>query len=408
MKKDKDQNSPEKGLAEDRSQKKKEKVKVGEIHTIPSRFHSGAAKPDGKKKKNFTLIIIGAVAVVLVLGVVAAFMFQKIMGDNSSNTVVENQNQVVINENANISNLNEYTNVNLNENINSLPNLNFNLNANVNLNENTNLNTNVGVTLNTNTTIIDSRDTDRDSLTDAEEDAFGTNPNKPDSDSDGYSDGIEIGNGYNPSGSGRVGEMATVGEFENQDYNYTMLYPLSWIAQATDQTNKEVLFTSSLAEFVEVLVANNLSSLTAKEWYLTQYPELSSEIIATFSTWDNKEGVVGIDTKTVYIATDDYVYIIAYNYGTRSEASFRKTFEMMYKSFVITESSDTNSNTNQNINSNANSNINSNTNTNTNTNSNQNSNSNSNTNSNQNANTNTNTNSNQNTNSTSSINSKQE
>ncbi|MBU2228795.1 hypothetical protein KJ810_00130 [Patescibacteria group bacterium] len=391
MKKDNDQNPSEEGLTEDKLQKNKEKIEVGEIHTIPARFHSGAAKPSGKTKKNLPLIIIGAVAMVLVLGVVAAFMFQKIMGDDSSNTTVENQNQVVANGNINTGNQN--SNVNLNENINSLPNLNSDLNTNTNQNSNANSNTNAGITLNTNTTIIDSRDSDRDSLTDAEEDAFGTNPNKPDTDSDGYSDGIEVGSGYNPAGSGRIEDMTTVGEFENKDYNYSILYPLSWIAQATDQTNKEVLFTSTLAEFVEVLVANNLSSLTAGEWYLTQYPELDSETITTFSTWNGEDGVIGVDTKTVYLATDDFIYIITYNFGTRAEASFRKAFEMMYKSFVITESGNTNSNLNQNINTNTNANQNTNTNTNLNQNSNTNSNTNTNTNTNSDQKTNTNTNS---------------
>ncbi|MFA6391592.1 MAG: hypothetical protein WCW66_02435 [Patescibacteria group bacterium] len=369
------------GSEENISQNIKEKKAVGEIHTIPARFHSGISKTGGKKKKNLPSIIIGVVALILVLGVVAAFMFQKIMGDKNTNTLVENQNQVVVD--ANISNQNASGNINENENTNSLLNVNSNLNENSNLNRNTNLNTNVGITLNTNSTIINSRDTDRDSLTDAEEESFGTEPNKPDTDSDGYSDGIEVAGGYNPAGIGKIQNMATIGRFANQDYSYTILYPLDWIAQSIDRSsNKEVLFTSSLAEFVEVLVTNNLSSLSAKEWYMSQYPELNSETIATFTAWDGREGVVGADTKTVYLASDDFIYIITYNFGTRAEASFRKTFEMMYKSFVIAPVTVTNSNTNQNSNGNSNSNSNSNLNLNTNTNTN------SNTNSNLNANTN--------------------
>jgi hypothetical protein len=353
------------------SQNKDEKKGIGEIHTIPARFHSGVAKSKGKTKKNLPLIIIGAVALLLVLGVLAAFMFQKIMGDKNSNIGTENQNQTVLNLNINNSNLNINENGNLNENTNSTLNSNSNQNANINLNQNRNVNTNSGVTLNTNSMVVNSRDTDRDNLTDAEEDAFGTEPNKPDTDSDGYSDGIEVGGGYNPNGTGKISEMTTIGEYTNKTYNYKILYPLSWIAQATDQTNKEVLFTSSLAEFVEVLVANNVSELTAKEWYLTQYPELNSQTVSTFETWAGKEGVIGIDEKTVYLATDDYIYIITYNYGTRTEASFRKTFEMMRESFVITPTTNTNSNSNSNTN------VNQNTNTNTNANSNSNSNTNS-------------------------------
>jgi hypothetical protein len=41
-------------------------------------------------------------------------------------------------------------------------------------------------------------DSDNDGLTDVEEAQIGTDPNNPDSDGDGYSDGIEVQNGYDP------------------------------------------------------------------------------------------------------------------------------------------------------------------------------------------------------------------
>ncbi len=41
-------------------------------------------------------------------------------------------------------------------------------------------------------------DFDRDGLSNAEEEAIGTNPKEADSDNDGYSDGVEVESGYNP------------------------------------------------------------------------------------------------------------------------------------------------------------------------------------------------------------------
>ncbi len=41
-------------------------------------------------------------------------------------------------------------------------------------------------------------DTDNDLLTDKREEELGTDPNNPDTDGDGYKDGIEVANGYNP------------------------------------------------------------------------------------------------------------------------------------------------------------------------------------------------------------------
>jgi len=49
-------------------------------------------------------------------------------------------------------------------------------------------------------------DSDRDLLTDAREAELGTDPNNPDSDGDGYGDGQEVANGYNPNGEGTLAD----------------------------------------------------------------------------------------------------------------------------------------------------------------------------------------------------------
>lgn len=47
-------------------------------------------------------------------------------------------------------------------------------------------------------------DTDRDGLTNVMEHVYGTDPLNPDSDMDGYRDGVEVERGYNPLGSGSL------------------------------------------------------------------------------------------------------------------------------------------------------------------------------------------------------------
>ncbi len=47
-------------------------------------------------------------------------------------------------------------------------------------------------------------DPDQDGLNNAEERLYGTDPNNPDTDGDGYPDGEEVKNGYNPLGSGTL------------------------------------------------------------------------------------------------------------------------------------------------------------------------------------------------------------
>lgn len=47
-------------------------------------------------------------------------------------------------------------------------------------------------------------DSDEDKLADIDEAKYGTNQKNPDTDGDGYLDGIEVTNGYDPKGSGRM------------------------------------------------------------------------------------------------------------------------------------------------------------------------------------------------------------
>lgn len=50
----------------------------------------------------------------------------------------------------------------------------------------------------------DEEDFDEDGLTKQEEETYGTDPENPDTDSDGYLDGAEVSAGYNPLGAGRL------------------------------------------------------------------------------------------------------------------------------------------------------------------------------------------------------------
>lgn len=54
------------------------------------------------------------------------------------------------------------------------------------------------------------QDFDRDGLTNSEENRYGTDALKADTDADGYIDGVEVAHGYNPLGLGRLGETKPV------------------------------------------------------------------------------------------------------------------------------------------------------------------------------------------------------
>ena len=169
------------------------------------------------------------------------------------------------------------------------------------------------------------------------------------------------------------------------------------------------MFSADNGEFIEVSIESNPARLSAKDWYLTKSPGVSVSQITTVTNWEGTlSGIKGADQLTVYYTRSDKVYLIHYNTTILSEASFKTTFEMMYKSFrpAIIQNTNTNTNTttNTNLNTNTSSGVNVNIlfNTNSTTNTNLNTNSNSNSNSNLNVNTNTNNNTNTNLNSSSS------
>ncbi|MFH0805156.1 MAG: hypothetical protein V1916_03095 [Patescibacteria group bacterium] len=84
-----------------------------------------------------------------------------------------------------------------NQNENGNANLNANTNKNENGNANLNANQNLNIIINSSTL-----DTDNDGLTDEQEEIWGTDPKNPDTDGDGFKDGDEIKNGFNPLKAG--------------------------------------------------------------------------------------------------------------------------------------------------------------------------------------------------------------
>ncbi|MDD5567418.1 MAG: hypothetical protein PHH01_04460 [Patescibacteria group bacterium] len=254
-------------------------------------------------------------------------------------------------------------------------NKNQNVNINTNANSNTNLNQNVNVNTNANINInppVGSDDDDGDDLTNTEEVMYGTDPAKPDTDGDSYLDGAELIGGYNPlaAGGARLEVSGLVKVFDSQLYNYRVLYPTTWLVRNAMADGSNVTFSADTSEFVEIIVEDNPDRLSPKQWYLTYSPSIDPTAIDEIVI-GSLVGVRSLDQMTYYLGKENVIYIITYNIGNRTEASFLSTFQMMVKNFTLTDvpkgpGTDSNVNSNTNANSNTNSNLNANTNTQTN------------------------------------------
>ncbi|MBI4599556.1 hypothetical protein HY732_01395 [Candidatus Uhrbacteria bacterium] len=188
-------------------------------------------------------------------------------------------------------------------------------------------------------------DEDQDGLTDAEERLYGTGEAKSDTDGDGFSDGNEIKNLFDPvKAEVRLDVSGLVNSYINQTFKYSLLYPSSWVAKANDRTDREVMISSASGEFFTISVEDNPNKLSPVDWYTTvASPGADSSRLQTFShdTWS---GVMTEDSLTVFLTRNEkdpqkqgLLTVIKYNLNTKNELSFMTTFQMMLRSFLFTD-----------------------------------------------------------------------
>lgn len=299
------------------------------IYTMPEKF---TVREEKKPASNLYIVVLTVLILLVVIGGGTYVFYKAVKPPSAQIAKVENVNLEV----------KPPVEVNKNENINV--NENKNVNANVNANANANINAEIppifaGMP-------VSSLDTDQDGLTDVEEELYGTNPNLADSEGDGHSDGLELINLYNPAAAAPADlkDSAIVNEYYNPIFEYTLLYPAKWVARAIDSANREIMFSSQTGEFIELIVQENPEKLSVLNWYLKQSPNVNPSQVESVVTKNGIRGIKSVDGLTVYLVKPvvsgitglpeekQYIYVITYNPGTKSELSFKSTFEMMYNS----------------------------------------------------------------------------
>ncbi|MDX9893408.1 MAG: thrombospondin type 3 repeat-containing protein [Patescibacteria group bacterium] len=306
------------------------------IHVMPPRFY---IEP---KKSQWGLIIIIIVGILVIIGlaVMAVYLNESLKNRTDLSNVANTNADLEVNTNTNVNS----PSVNLNTNVatsTGLGTTNTNTNTDIPTSTNTNVNTNVNAGVNTNVNISQpiqplpfSVDSDNDTLTDVEESLYGTDSQSGDSDGDGFKDGSELVNGYDPTRPGLTLEQS--GLFDSYSGpGYSIRYPRSWIIQERDPDQAEVLFLSDIGEFVEVLAVANNDNLPLAAWLVKNVPELNLSQ-STVLNINGFEGFRNPNLRSYYLMKPDQpgnVYLVSYNVGNAKVANFLTTFNVMVKNF---------------------------------------------------------------------------
>ncbi len=179
-------------------------------------------------------------------------------------------------------------------------------------------------------------DSDSDGLSDVEEVAFVANARNPDTDNDGFLDGNEVFNLYNPSAKApvRILDSGIVTSTVSVS-GWSLMHPKTWRVVMTDDQSGAMLETATGEKFV-VEVAPLTQGQTVMDAFLAKQTGLLSTDIRSLKTKSGLDGLATPDGKRAMFAWKNHVWSISYDMGTQAFMNYRTTFEMMLNSLTLT------------------------------------------------------------------------
>ncbi len=180
-------------------------------------------------------------------------------------------------------------------------------------------------------------DTDSDGITDLEEMLFGTDARNPDTDSDGFLDGNEVFNLYNPNGRAPAklmdsGYVRTV----SGNIGWQMTIPKDWNLTIDSPDGSQASIASTQGEAFAITVEDYDNNQNIIDWYMAQYPDVDKAMILSYKSKGGYEGIIGADLLTTYIPWNGKIFIFTYQMNKQSFINFRTVYSMMLNSLELT------------------------------------------------------------------------
>lgn len=186
--------------------------------------------------------------------------------------------------------------------------------------------------------LTDSSDIDSDSLTDLEEELLGTDSGVWDTDEDGYYDGQEIFNLYNPKGFAPVKliDSGLVREYINPRWQYRVYYPIGWEEASVDEIGDQVIFSSITGDFIEIRALKNEQSDPFITWFANNIEGQRYSDLVPFTNRFDIGGLKRKDNLVAYFTGDNVIYVMIYNPASGAQdIPFRHIMQIMYQSFRL-------------------------------------------------------------------------
>ncbi len=187
------------------------------------------------------------------------------------------------------------------------------------------------------TFVPDSNDNDRDGLTNAEEELFKSDLEVPDTDHDGYQDGLEVYYLYSPTNAApaKLIDSGVVKTFTNPAFGYQLYYPATWAQASVDMGYRDILLSTITGENVELRAV--VATSTFANWFSAWAPSERFENLQPFTTRYGVTGYMRSDKLVYYFPVTGRVYVLLYHPELNSAINYRSVIGMIARSFQPSE-----------------------------------------------------------------------
>ncbi len=182
-------------------------------------------------------------------------------------------------------------------------------------------------------------DSDGDGLTDAEEKALGTDPNKKDTDGDSYSDLTEVQNLYDPTvyANGRLANNKNIKKYTNSTFGYSCLYPAGWSLTTVGGDDSVIIKTDS-DQFFQIIAQPNADKQSIEDWYKKQF-NVTSVDPARMVSGQGWRGIRNDTGLVIYLADskNDYIFTLSYSMADTNVLEYKNLFDLLVHSFTLNQ-----------------------------------------------------------------------